>query len=431
MTEQGVIRSRVHTLYLARSVINHIKKRTLEAALRLGVTQRCIQYNIKRFKKLGDPALVHGNTGKIRINEELEKRKAIVLDIFQNTRIDGKNPYEKITYSYFTELLNETYGIHCSRNWVQKLLNSVGYETPEKYKIKKNSACHTFRERKEYFGELVQADGSSYDWFGNGHQYCIQGYIDDSSGIPTGLYMTKNECMLGYNEAFRYMAIDYGLPAAIYPDRASVFFDNSTRNKKRPLKERNLTQFGKIMERLGVDMFPAYSPQAKGRIERFWRTLKQRLPVQFRLHGIKTVDEANEFLRNVYIPKYIKRFAVKPKKEQSLFVKADMKEINSCVHAVFIGKTDRSGVFSLKGYRFFCRELINTKIRICLSEKDGLWIEKMNDPDRKRYNVVLCETDTSGTLPEVYKILIEKIFLQNAKPKFREVYYEMNEQYIA
>ena len=394
---------------------------TMEAALTKNLTQSAVQYNLARYARLGDACFIHGNTGKKRDDSFFLERKRQVLDIFQNTKIDGKNPFERISYAYFAELLEESYGIKCSESWVKKTLNSVGYKTPNKYRAKKEEVAHLFRPPKEHIGELVQADGTPYDWLGDGHMYCIQGFIDDATGIPVGLYMTKHECLLGYMEAFRLMAKNYGIPMQLYPDRLSVFFVN---NAKDASKE-HLTQFGKMMEKFGVDMFPAYSPEAKGRIERFWRTIQGRLPIQFKLHGIKTIEEANKFLNEVYVPKYVKRFARKAKSDKSLFVKADMFEINSVLKATYTAKTDKGGVFSLMGYRFFTPDLPNQKIHICLNELDGLWVtpEKSN----KRYEVTLVETDTTGSMPEVMQLLIERVFLKDAKAKYREVYFEVDQ----
>ncbi len=397
---------------------------TMEAALTMNLTQRAVQYNLARYARLGDTCFIHGNTGKKRDDSFFLERKRKVLDIFQNTIIDGKNPFERISYAYFAELLRDNYGIKCSESWIKKTLNSIGYKTPNKYKAKKEEIAHLFRPPKECFGELVQADGTPYDWFGDGHQYCIQGFVDDATGIPVGLYMTKHECLLGYIEATRNMAQDYGLPKQMYPDRASVFFVSNTKSKT----EKRLTQYGKMMERLGIDMFPAYSPQAKGRIERFWKTLQGRLPIQFKLHGIKTIEAANEFLQKVYIPKYIKRFAKKPKSKISKFVKADMKEVNAVLKATFPAKTDRAGVFQLMGYRFFCPDLPDKKINICLNERDGLWVTP--EKSSVKYSCKLIETDTTGRMPEVMQLLIERVFLKNAKPKFREVYIDIDQELL-
>lgn len=394
---------------------------TREAAVEAGFTIRAIQKAVQRYKKHGDDSFVHGNTGRIREDLRRTEDKSRIIDIFQNTRVDGVNPFEDITYVFFKEILEEDFHIRGSVFWIKYILNSIGYYSPIKHNCK-NTVAHLMRERKEHTGELVQADGTPYDWFKDGHIYCIQGFIDDATGYPVGLYMTKNECTLGYVEAFRNMAETDGLPEALYPDKAGVFFVN----QKTKDDEKHLTQFGLMMENLGVDMFPAHSPQAKGRIERFWQTIQHRLPNLFRLRGIKTIEQANKFLKEDFPKIYKKWFPVKPKSDETHFVKADMNEVNSILKATFPGHIDRSGVFLLKGYRFFCPELTDRKILIHLNEKEGLWITDAANPDR-RYSVTLVETDTTGTMPEVMKELIERVFLKNAKPKFREVYFDIDD----
>lgn len=409
-------------LYRKKIVLKCIKKQcsTKEAAIETGLNIRTIQKDIQKYKTKGDIAFIHGNTGKNKTNPVKEKVKEKIIDIFLNTRINNENPFEDISYTYFTVLLNSDYNISCSVTWVKTILNSIGYKTPIKHKCK-NTKIHLYRPRKEHMGELVQADGTPYDWFKDGHNYCIQGFVDDATGYPVGLYMTKNECLLGYTEAMRNMAESYGIPQQLYPDKAGIFFVNH----KTQDGEKHLTQFGLMMENLGVDMFPAHSPQAKGRIERFWQTIQHRLPNLFKLLGINTIEQANEFLREKFPQIYQKWFRVKPKSDISFFIKADMKEVNSILKATFPGHIDKSGVFLLKGYRFFCPDIQDRKILIHLNEQEGLWITDFKT--NKKYNVQLIETDSTGLMPEVMKDLIERIFLKNAKPKFREVYIDIDD----
>lgn len=397
---------------------------TRDVAIQLGKTVRSVQKTINRYKEKGEASLFHGNLGKRHRTEEDESLDKKIIDIFYNYRVDGKNPFfeANITYQYFTEILEEKFKIKKSTSYIKDLLKKNGYKSPIKHNCKKKAELHLMRERKEHTGELVQADGTPYDWFKNGHTYCIQGFIDDATGYPVGLYMTKNECTLGYTEAFRNMSYEYGIPLSLYPDKAGVFFVN---NLKKNDGEKHLTQFGVMMENLGVDMSPAHSPQAKGRIERFWQTIQHRLPNLFILLGINTIEKANEFLRDEFPKIYQKWFPVKPKSNETFFVKADKNEINSILKATFPGNVDKGGVFSFKGYRFFCPEMAGKKILINLNEKEGLWVTGINND--KRYIPKLVETDTTGPMPEVTKLLIERIFLKNAKPKFREVYIDIDD----
>ena len=147
--------------------------------------------------------------------------------------------------------------------------------------------------------------------------------------------------------------------------------------------------------------------------------------VFLKLKGIDTVEKANEFLRDEFLDLYQKWFPVEPKSKETKFVKADINEVNSILKATFPGHIDKSGVFLLKGYKFFCPEITNQKILIHLNEKEGLWITDIKKS--KKYSVKLVETDTTGLMPEVMKDLIDRTFLKNAKPKFREVYIDIDE----
>ena len=395
---------------------------TLDAAIEAGFVRRTIQKDIEKYKAKGDLAFVHGNKGKKKNICSKQKTRKEIERIFKYTRVDGENPFKEISYSYFKTVLWEEFGIKASVSWVKTILNDLGYKTAQHHRCKKGKPEHLFRERKAHTGELIQADGTPYDWFYKGKKYCIQGFVDDATGYPVGLYMTKNECLLGYQEAFRNMADDYGIPESLYPDKAGVFFVN----RKCDDEEKHLTQFGLMMDKLGVDMFPANSPQAKGRIERFWQTIQHRLPILFRLRGVKTIEAANKFLKKDFPKIYKNWFPVEPKSNETHFIKADMNEVCSILKATFPGHTDKGGVFLLKGYKFFCPELPNSKILINMNEKEGVWVTPFSDSS-KRHEVKLIETDTSGDMPDVMQDLIERVFLKNAKPRFREVYIDIDD----
>jgi hypothetical protein len=278
---------------------------------------------------------------------------------------------------------------------------------------------HPMRPRKRHTGELVQADGSPFDWLGDGKLYCIQGFIDDATGIPLGLYMTRHECLLGYLEATRQMLTNYGIPEVLYPDRAGVFFVN---NIKKNTGEKNLTQFGRIMEDYGVDMFPAYSPQAKGRIERFWETIQSRLFIEFKMRGIKTIEAANAFLPE-FMKKFAKWFGVKAASEESRFVPLtgdDLQKMNKLLVAKTERVLDGAGVFSLQGYKFAVKGRSRQGITVVMSIQDGIYAI---DKKGKRHELTLLEEDYENPhMPEVLKELIAEYFLKDTKAKYRGAY---------
>ena len=403
------------------------KKGTSEVAVDFGYTQRAVQNKVSRYKQYGDASLVHGNKGKKHPKPGYAEKAERLKEIFGEVDDRGRLVFEEVTYTQFTDVLNEERGIKCGVTWVSKILKAMGHISSWCRIRKKGVDAHPYRERRECKGELIQIDGTPYDWFGDGHLRCLQMAIDDANSEVVGAYMTENECLLGYLEVIRQMFINYGIPEALYSDRTRLIFrevEETDESGRTVHVERPDTQLGKILAHFGVDVFPAHSPQAKGRVERSWRTVQSRLSIQFRMHNIHTVEEANKFLREVYIPKFNKRFSKPPKSDESRYVRASSEQVCSLLKASFMGKTDNSGVVSLKGYRFYIPGFIRKKVMLCLSERDGIWAERPGDRTCKRYPVVLCETDTSGPMPEVYKVLIDKVFLQNAKPSFREVYYE-------
>jgi len=228
---------------------------------------------------------------------------------------------------------------------------------------------------------MLQADASSFDWLGTGQNFALHGFIDDATGILTGLYLCQNECLLGYLEAMQQTLTDYGIPQSTYSDRSSIFFVNPKQEDSLSIQEQlegregSLTQFGHIMRRLGVDMIKAYSPQAKGRVERLWGTLQSRLVVEFRLHHIKTLKEANAFLLT-FIRRFNEQFAVAPAAAYSAFVPLPHTEnLENLLSVVFQRKLCSGSTISIKNIRFRIEQNkfpSGTPVTVLLSEKQGL-----------------------------------------------------------
>jgi transposase len=414
--------------YRKRLILNGINgtMTNKQISLSLMITVRRICQIKAKYRKNGDTAFIHGNRGKCPVNKTTEDVKKKILDTKEAVR-DGVKIFEYVNFCHFAEILNEDYNIKLSGRTISDILKKNGYQSPKKRREKEHKKPHLMRPRKESFGELVQADGSSFDWLGDGKQYCIQGFVDDASGIPVGLYMTRHECLLGYIEATRQMVQNYGIPQQLYPDRLSVFFVNS-KNANDESGKKRLTQFGRMMEEMGVDMFPAYSPQAKGRIERFWGTIQSRLPVELKLRGIKTIEAANKFLPE-FMEKFKRRFFVQPVRDESLFVpvnETDMKKIHDLLVIKIPRKTDSAGVLSIQGYKFVASDCIRRQVTVALSEKYGIYA---TTADGMRHKMLLLEIGKGSKarhLPEVQKMLIHDYFLKDSKSKYRK-YQEIEE----
>jgi hypothetical protein len=174
-------------------------------------------------------------------------------------------------------------------------------------KEKKVKRVHNMRERMTCFGEMVQADGTEYDWFGDGNKYVMLVFIDDATSSLLHAVLVKSESSFSYMQALNDYLLKHGRPMCLYTDKHGVFRVNMP-----SAPEGSQTQFARAMETLDIKMIQAHSAQAKGRIERANRTLQDRLPKRLQLLGIKTIEVANQYLRSEYIAEYNKLFAVAP-----------------------------------------------------------------------------------------------------------------------
>lgn len=230
-------------------------------------------------------------------------------------------------------------------------LSSHGFKSP---KTRRRYKPHRRRSRKPQAGLLLQIDATSHRWFKNDRKsYSLHGSIDDATGQITSLFMTKNECLLGYFQMLHDTICNFGIPVSIYADRHTIF--QSPNSSKADIDSNvncNDTQFARALKELGIELIPARSPQAKGRIERLWQTLQSRLPIEFDINGISDVTSANQFLKQ-YIYEFNSQFAVEPKDSQSLFVPVDNSiNLDYILCSKNSRKVDSGGVSSFKGKSF-------------------------------------------------------------------------------
>lgn len=271
----------------------------------LSLSDRQIRRIIKRIRLDGDAGIIHKARGKPS-NSSLPKKIKDKAIKFYREKLKGFGP------TLASEKLSELEGIEVNedtlRNWL--------IETGEWEKIRKSRKHRQWRERKHYFGEMIQIDGSHHDWFeGRGPECVLMGYIDDATGrIYARFY--EYEGTMPARDSFKRYIRKYGIPVSIYLDKHTTY--KSPKKTAFPsYDEEPLSQFERAMKELGVEVKHAHSPQAKGRIERLFRTFQDRVVKEMRLRGIKTIEEANEFLAN-YLPLYNKKFAVNPKEKEDI-----------------------------------------------------------------------------------------------------------------
>jgi hypothetical protein len=205
------------------------------------------------------------------------------------------------------EKLFEKHGLGLSRESVRGIMIAEEIWKPKRAK---KPPVHQMRERRACFGELVQIDGSDHDWFeGRAPRCTLLVYIDDATGQLLELWFVPEETTFAYFEASRHYFERYGKPVAFYSDKHGIF----RVNQPRPLGTTSgLTQFGRAMQELDVQIICANTPQAKGRIERANQTLQDRLVKELRLRGLSDIDSANAFLTE-FRQDYNHRFAVQPR----------------------------------------------------------------------------------------------------------------------
>ena len=397
----------IEKLIVIQSVIDG-KRTGKEASNKLNLSERQIWRLVKKVKNSGVEGIKHGN-------RFIHQPRFITFEFKEHIKnLKLSDDYCDANFKHFQELIEEHENIKISYTSLYKILTEYGIKSKKKHKDRKT---HRQRKRKAHEGHLVQADGTPFDWFKDGHMYSIHGFIDDATGKVLGAYMCEHECLLGYLEVLRQMLKNYGIPKCLYPDKFSVFFpakgQKITIEEQLQGKEKPTTQFKRIIDVLGIDMFAASTSQAKGRIERLWNTFQDRLVTEFKLNKIKTIDEANEFLKT-YIKKYNKQFAVKAKNEESNFVPVPSYiDLDLLLAIKITRKIDSSGSFTIKNKRF---QILNnnimpkSKINIYISKKIGIIAEHNNT----KYKVI-C----SDNLPSKYSSISMNEFY---KEHYQELY---------
>ena len=352
------------------------------AADRLGFSERYVKKLKARYKKLGASSMLHGNCGKQPKHTIDAETKSRIIEIWKQPE------YEECNFKHFQEFLKEDYNIAISYTALYNLLHQKGYKSLRKHKKVK---VHNRRKERSSEGELLQVDGTPFQFFyGDDKMYCLHGFIDDATHQITGLYLSENECMQGYLEVTKQTLKNFGIPLALYADGSSIFFP---KDKELTIEEQLAgitepsTQYGRMMSELNVKLIHAGSSQAKGRVERLWNTLHDRLRTEFRVHKIKTLEEANEFLIK-YIPKFNKKFSIEPKNKKSSFLKLpEYVNIDYILSVKYTRTIDVSNCISISGTTFLIetKEILHKKkVEICISKRIGMKV-RFND---KWYKII-------------------------------------------
>jgi transposase len=284
-------------------VMQRIKAKQLtekEAGRMLKLSVRQIKRLYRVYKSKGAKGLISARRGKPSNHRLTDQEWQQALDLL-------KEKYEDFGPTLAHEKLTEVHGIGMCRESVRKLMIEEGIWKPKRAK---QPSAHQMRERRACFGELVQIDGSDHDWFeGRGPKCTLLVYIDDATGQLLELRFVPDETFFAYSEASQYYFERYGKPVAFYSDKHGIFRVNQEQTVG---LGSGLTQFGRAMQELDIQIICANSPQAKGRVERANQTLQDRLVKELRLRGISDMEAGNAYLPE-FREDYNRRFAVQPR----------------------------------------------------------------------------------------------------------------------
>lgn len=341
-----------------------------KAAEMLRVSERHIRRLLRAYRQLGTEGLVSKRRGKPSNNQLKRALKQQAIDLIYSQ-------YPDFGPTLAHEKLTEKHGLDLSRETVRKLMIKEGLWKPKKVK---KLDVHQMRERRACLGELVQIDGSPHAWFEERGEKCnLLVFIDDATGRLMELYFTPGETTFSYFAATEQYISRYGIPVAFYSDKNSIFKVNI----KNALTGNGMTQFGRAMKELEIEIICANTPQAKGRVERAIQILQDRLVKEMRLRGISSIEAANEYAAE-FIVDYNARFAVQPRSSHD-------------AHRLLVINEDLERVFTFQEHR-------NLSKNLTLQYKNVVYQIQTSRPSYAMRNtpVTVCE-DHQGTINILYK----------------------------
>ena len=284
-----------------------------EASEKIGVSYRQAKRLWRAVKERGAKGLIHGNVGRPPPNRISDQLKQRVLEI-------SRQHYEKLNDVHFTEMLAEREGVELSRETVRGWRREAGIGPKRSRRAQKHRKR---RERMAQEGAMVLWDGSPHPWFGPKHPpCCLMAAMDDGTGKLLVARFFPFEGSSGYLWLLKALVKRYGIPLVLYHDRHGALHRNDSNwtLQEQLAGRQDPTQVGLALEGLGIRSIAALSPQAKGRIERLFGTLQDRLGAELGLEGIKDLEAANRFLKT-FLPRFNRRFAVPPRDSEQAWRK--------------------------------------------------------------------------------------------------------------
>lgn len=273
----------------------------VDFSIQINKSYRQAQRIIKKLKDKGPIGAKHGNTGRIPHNKTSIEKEAEVVDLL-------KNKYKNFNLTHFREKVEKLENLKIKKDALHSIAKKHNLV---KHPKRRGRRCHKPRPRLAKEGMMIQFDGSDHVWFGEERTDLIGG-IDDATGIVVAAEFFYGETSNHSLKVIREIIDNYGLPESFYMDQAGIY------GKKDREWE---SQISRAFDQTGIQLIIAGSSQAKGRIERLWRTFQDRLVVELEFYNITSFDEANTFLKEVFIPAYNLQFSVDAEDPESAYRK--------------------------------------------------------------------------------------------------------------
>ncbi len=414
------------------------------ASKKLSISRRQIDRLIIKYVEKGKAGFVHGNRTRKPIN-------ALDNSISEDIILLYKNKYQDWNFFHFKEFLKMNEDIDVSYGFIYKTLTTAGILSPKARKKTKREYIkqkllhekkinltmsdeqiktivshevaledsHPRGEKPKYFGEVIEQDGSIHMWFG-GIKTCLHLAIDKATSTIVGAWFDKQETLNGYYHVLYQILINYGIPYKFFTDNRTVFNYMSLNPDKRTSEKDVLTQYGYACKQLGIDLQTSSVSQAKGLIERTNGTFQGRLVNELKLHGISTIDEANKYLLETFVPYFNQRFAMDYKKFPNAFETSPSEEkINYTLAVLTPRKIDNGN--SIKYMGQFYLPYLNNEIK-CFTPKTECLVIKAFDGellvtiDEKVYNLKkLSRNEKYSKQFDIIKQNVEKKEIFNPK----------------
>lgn len=371
------------------------------ASQKLDLSRRQIDHLIIIYKEKGKSGFIHGNRSKKPVNT---LDKSISEDII----LLYKNKYYDFNFSHFKEFLKKDKNIDVSYDFIYKNLTKAGILSPKARKKTKREYAkkklfqekkinlamsdeqiehivnheialedsHPRGEKPKYFGEIIEQDGSIHLWFGE-TKTCLHLAIDKATSTIVGAHFDKQETLNGYYHVLYQILTNYGIPYKFITDNRTVFNYMSLNPDKRTSDKDVLTQYGYACKQLGIELETTSVSQAKGLIERTNGTFQGRLVQELRLNNITTIDKANEYLINVFVPYFNQKFALDYKKFESVFESSpSLEKINYTLAILTPRKIDNGNAIKFKNKYY--QPYIDNELKCFLPKTECLVIETFN-----------------------------------------------------